>query len=67
MNRAAPGLQAIDRIGLLCAVLAAVANGQLAPGQGSQLLSGIATMARVVEIDELADRVAKLEQQHGKS
>ena len=49
------------------AVLAAVANGQLAPGQGSQLLSGIATMARVVVIDELADRVARLEQQHGKS
>lgn len=45
------------------AVLAAVAAGELAPGQGAALLSGIGTLARVAEIDELAARVAALEAQ----
>ena len=50
------------------AVLASVAAGQLAPGQGAQLLTGIGTLARVVEIDELAKRINKLEEkQNGKS
>jgi hypothetical protein len=43
------------------AVLAAVADGRLAPGQGAALLSGLGALARVVEIDELAARVAELE------
>lgn len=47
------------------AVLAAVARGELAPGQGAQLLGAIGTLARVVEIDELAKRVAALEGKHG--
>ncbi len=50
------------------AVLACVAAGELAPGQGAQLLTGIGTLARVAEIDELAKRIDKLEEkQHGKS
>lgn len=44
------------------AVLASVAAGELAPGQGAQLLTAIGTLARVVEIDELAGRVAALEE-----
>lgn len=44
------------------AVLASVAAGELAPGQGAALLGAIGTLARVVEIDELAQRVAKLEE-----
>lgn len=44
------------------AVLAAVGAGALAPGQGAQLLTGIGTLARVVEIDELAKRIEKLEE-----
>jgi len=44
------------------AVLASVAAGELAPGQGAALLGAISTLARVVEIDELAQRVAKLEE-----
>lgn len=44
------------------AVLAAVGAGALAPGQGAQLLTGIGTLARVVEIDELAKRINKLEE-----
>ena len=47
------------------AVLASVAAGELAPGQGAALLAGIGTLARVAEIDELAARVAALEQKHG--
>lgn len=43
------------------AVLAAVAAGELAPGQGAQLLAAIGALARVSEIDELAARVAALE------
>jgi hypothetical protein len=48
------------------AVLAAVAAGELAPGQGVALLGAIATLGKVVEIDELAARVAALEKKHGK-
>lgn len=43
------------------AVLAAVAAGQLAPGQGAQLLAAIGALARVIEVDELERRVAALE------
>ena len=43
------------------AVLAAVAGGELAPGQGTQLVAAIGNLARVAEVDELAARVAALE------
>ena len=49
-------------------VLAAVADGSLAVSQGAQLMTAIGTMARVAEIDELAQRITKLEEkQNGKS
>lgn len=48
------------------AVLASVAAGELAPGQGAALLGAIGTLARVSEIDELAARITLLEQQHAK-
>jgi hypothetical protein len=48
------------------AVLAAVANGKLAPGQGAQLLSAISGLSKVVEIDELATRLTVLEGIYGK-
>ena len=47
------------------AVLDAVAAGELAPGQGAALLAAIGTLARVAEIDELTERIKRLEQQHG--
>ena len=47
------------------AVLAAVAAGELAPGQGAALLGAIGTLARVAEIDELARRIEALEDRHG--
>ncbi|MBK7050718.1 MAG: hypothetical protein IPH54_08000 [Rhodoferax sp.] len=46
------------------AVLAAVAVGELAPGQGSQLIAAIGQLARVTEIDELAARITSLEAKH---
>ena len=48
------------------AVLAAVAAGELSPGQGAQLLAAIGTLGKVAEIDELAARVAALEATHAK-
>lgn len=49
------------------AILAAVAAAELAPGQGAQLLSAIGSLARVAEIDDLAQRIEALEkQQEGK-
>jgi hypothetical protein len=48
------------------AVLAAVAAGELAPGQGASLLGAIATLSKVTELDELAARVAALEKKNAK-
>lgn len=45
------------------AILTAVAAAELAPGQGAQLLSAIGSLARVAEIDELAQRIEALEKQ----
>lgn len=47
------------------AILAAVASAELAPSQGAALLGALGTLARVAEIDELAARVAALENKHG--
>lgn len=46
------------------AVLAAVGAGELAPGQGAQLITAIGSLARVAEIDEIAARLAALEEKH---
>lgn len=48
------------------AVLRAVAGGSLAPSQGAQLITGIGTLARVAEVDELERRVKALEECRGK-
>lgn len=48
------------------AVLAAVANGSVAPTQGAALVAAIGALARVVEVDELMARVAALEKRDEK-
>lgn len=48
------------------AVLASVADGELAPGQGAALVAAIGALARVVEIDELQARIEALEQRSHK-
>ena len=49
------------------AVLAAVAAGELTPGQGTQLLTAIGTLGKIAELDELVARISALEKKHGKS
>lgn len=50
------------------AVLASVASGELAPGQGAQLLAAIGALARVASLDDMEARLRVLEEsQHGKS
>jgi hypothetical protein len=44
------------------AIVQAVADGTLAPGQGAQLLTGLGSLARITEIDELEKRITKLEE-----
>jgi hypothetical protein len=44
------------------ALLVAVAAGDLSPSQASTLLAGLSTMAKLIETDELAARVAALEE-----
>lgn len=46
-------------------VLAAIGAGDIAVSHGTQLVQALASMARVVEIDELQSRIAALEANHG--
>lgn len=46
------------------AVLAAAGDGVLAPGQASQLLAGLGSLAKLIETDELVARIAALEGKH---
>jgi hypothetical protein len=48
------------------AVLTATGSGTLAPSQAAQLLAGLGSLAKLIETDELAARIAALEAQHGK-
>jgi Family of unknown function (DUF5681) len=47
------------------AVLAAVAAGGLAPSQAAQLIAALGTLAKISEVDELAERITQLESRHG--
>lgn len=47
------------------AILASVAAGDIAVSHGTQLVQALASMARVVEIDELQSRIAALEAANG--
>lgn len=47
------------------AVVQAVAGGELAPAQGAALLGALGTLAKLTETDELAARIAALEEKHG--
>ena len=43
------------------AVIAALASGHIAPGQASQILTALAGIARLVELDEVEKRLSALE------
>ena len=47
------------------AVLAAVAGGELAPGQGAALLASLGTLAKLTETDEIEARITALEARNG--
>lgn len=47
------------------ALVAAAASGRITPDQAASLMSAIAAQARIVEADELARRVAALEEKLG--
>lgn len=75
LERVLPPLKAVEQTSPLTlpdgslteqgrAVLAAVGAGELAPGQGAQLITAIGSLARVSEIDEIAARLAALEEKH---
>lgn len=75
LERVLPPLKAVEQASPLTlsdgslteqgrAVLAAVGAGELAPGQGAQLITAIGSLARVSEIDEIAARLAALEEKH---
>jgi hypothetical protein len=49
------------------AVMAAVAAGGLAPGQGTALLGALGTLAKLIEADELDRRIAALEARDSKT
>jgi len=44
-------------------IMTAIADAQLAPGEGSALLSALATQSKILETDELISRIEKLEQE----
>lgn len=48
------------------AVLAAAGSGALAPSQAAQMLAGLGSLAKLIETDELAARVAALEAKNAK-
>jgi hypothetical protein len=73
LERTAPSLRAEESpvsltlpegVGLAAtgrAVLAQAAAGELSPTQAGTLLSGLGTLAKVVEVDELLRRIERLE------
>ncbi len=48
-------------------IIAAMGSGDLSTDAGTAMLSAMVSLVRVTEADELAKRVAALEEQHGKS
>lgn len=48
------------------AIVRAVAQGMLAPGQAGALLTGLGSIARLKEVDDLTKRLEALEQASGK-
>lgn len=46
-------------------VVKAIAAGELPADQGKMILDGLANMAKIIEISELAERIAELEKTQG--
>jgi hypothetical protein len=76
LERALPPLKPVEQVQPLAmpegsltakaeAILAAIGGGELSPGQGASLLSAVAGLARVVEMDEVRTRLDALEAAQG--
>ena len=76
LERAIPSIKAAEEPAALAlpdgtlteqgrAVLASVASGALAPGQGAALLGALGTLAKLTETDELTRRIEALETRGG--
>ena len=48
-------------------IVAAMIGGEISPDESASLLSAMASLTKITESDELAKRVAALEDKHGKS
>ncbi|MDO9148071.1 MAG: hypothetical protein Q7U52_10470 [Hydrogenophaga sp.] len=48
------------------AVIEAASRGDIAPGQAAQLVGAVASLARIIETDELQKRIEALEAAHAK-
>jgi len=63
--QAAPVLLDLPRpdnaTGTAAAIIRAAANGELPPDIAAQLVAAVGTLARIIEIDELKDRLESLE------
>jgi hypothetical protein len=52
-----------DLVNAAASITANVASGELTPGEGADLAKLVESTARVIEVNELAERIAKLEAQ----
>jgi len=48
-------------------VVDAVSTGSLSVDEGTRLIQALGSMARILEVDQLEERISKLEAQHGKN
>ena len=57
--------KAADCIPVLASIVRGVAEGELTPGEAAALSKILDSYTRAVELADLAERIAKLEQQNG--
>jgi hypothetical protein len=48
-------------------VVNAIASGELTPEQGSAIMNSLTSQARIIEVDEIEQRLRKLEEAHAKT
>jgi hypothetical protein len=75
LDKTLPNLRPVDqpvnfplKIGMAeqaTSILRAVSAGKITPSEATTLMSAVASQARIIEIDDLEKRIAKLEQAHG--
>lgn len=75
LDRVMPALRPVELPAPICmpsgdltqqaqAVVKAAADGELAPGQATQLLQGLGALAKIIEVDSLDKRIKALEEKN---